>query len=213
MYFHSRAEAGQKLAAELVNYIPENCVVVALGRGAVLVGEPIAATLHSKLTLLIAEHVRLPGESMTFGTVTQDGSFTYNDQFSSGEIDEYYSEFHGYIDDQKREKFQKINRLLGGSGPMEVDLLRDKVLILVADGLKTGARLHAAKEFLKPIRTKRLIVVSPVASVQAVDAMHMLADELHCLSVTPNYISTNHYYDDNDVPTVEATLERIKNIT
>lgn len=212
MYFHSRVEAGQKLATELTHYTANDSVVVALNRGAVIVGEQIASTLGCKLTMLLTEGIKLPGEEATFGTVSEDGSFVYSDQFSSGEIDEYYSEFHGYIEDQKREKFQKINRLLGGDGLLDAAMLHDKIVILVADGLKTGLPLKAAEQFLKPMSIKRLVIAAPVASVQAVDAMHILADELHCLSVTPNYISTNHYYDVNDLPTRDEVLDKIKNI-
>lgn len=210
MYFHSRSEAGQKLAAELQHYQSENCVVVALSVGAVDVGEAIATNLGCNLVLLLSESIKLPGEHASIGTVTQDGSFVFNNEFSAGEIEEYYSEFHGYIEDQKREKFAHMNRLLGSDGFLEKSALRDKVIILVSDGLKTGIALTAASQFLKPIRVKKLVVVTPIASVQAVDRMHILADELHCLGVTENFISTKHYYDDNNLPTREAVLEKIR---
>ena len=103
------------------------------------------------------------------------------------------------------------NRLIGQGGLLDASMLRDHVVVLVADGLKTGTSLKTAQQFLKPIRIKRLVVAAPIASVQAVDAMHMIADELHCLSVTQNYITTNHYYDDNTVPGRDEVLEKIKN--
>lgn len=210
MYFHSRTEAGQKLATQLQNYFSDDVIVVALSEGAVIVGEEIARLLDCKLTMLLTENIKLPGEKASIGTVTQDGGFVYNNMFSTGEIEEYYSEFHGYIEDQKREKFAKINRLLGEGGLLEPDMLKDHVIILVSDGLKSGISLEAAKLYLKPIRYKKLIVATPVASVQAVDRMHILADELHCLNVTENFISTNHYYDDNNLPKQEQILEKIK---
>lgn len=210
MYFHSRVEAGQKLAAELLPYASQNCVVIALSDGAVTVGEQIAAALGCKLTMLLTESIKLPGERVDIGTVTQDGSFVYNNMFSTGEIEEYYGEFHSYIDDQKREKFAKMNRLLGGGGLLEDDMIKDHVVILVADGLRSGVSLLAAAQFLKPLRIKRLIIATPIASVPAVDRMHILADELHCLAVTENYINTNHYYDVNDLPGRDEILAKIK---
>jgi putative phosphoribosyl transferase len=184
MYFESRAQAGLKLAEELVaTYRYENCVVVALSDGAVQVGEQIAEALHCLLTMLLVEDIAIPGESLSFGGVSQTGTFTYNGEFSDGEIEEYTNEFHGYLEEQKREAFQKINRLIGDGGVIDHDMLRDHVVILVADGLDSGATLDVAIDFLKPIRIQRLIVATPVASVGAVDKLHMLADEQHILDV------------------------------
>ena len=213
MYFENRAQAGQLLASELMEkYRFDDCAVIALSDGAVMVGEPIAASLHCVLTLLLIEDIEVPGESVSFGGVSQDGAFTYNGMFSVGEIEQYTSEFHGYLEEQKRISFQKMNRLLGDGGLIDNDMLRDRVIILVSDGLDSGASLDVAVDFLKPIRTKRLVVVSPVATVQSVDKLHMLADELHILDVKDNYLGTNHYYNQNDIPSHEDTIAKINQI-
>ena len=213
MYFESRAEAGQKLAAELLEkYRYENCAVVALSDGAVLVGEQIATTLHCIITMLLIENIEVPGENASFGGVSENGGFTYNGMFSVGEIEEYTSEFHGYLEEQKREAFQKINRLLGDGGLINNDMLRDHTVILVSDGLDNGASIDVAVDFLKPIRVARLVIVAPVASVPAVDKLHMLADELHILDVKENYLGTDHYYTDNTIPSHEETVAKINKI-
>lgn len=212
MYFTSRAQAGELLAQQLSSYRYDDCVVVALSDGGVLVGEQIAAELHCILTMMLMEDIDVPGEGTLFGTVNQQGGFTYNQMFSTGEIEDYYGEFHGYLDDQKRQHFQHMNRLLGEGGLVKEDMLREHIVVLVSDGLSTGASLDAAMEFLKPIRIKRLIIAMPVVSVQAVDRMHVVADEIHVLSVTDNYVATDHYYDTNDIPTHEATIEKINQI-
>lgn len=213
MYFESRTQAGELLASQLIDkYRYENCVVVALSDGAVQVGEQIAASLHCILTLLLIEDIQVPGESMSFGGVSQSGGFTYNGMFSVGEIEEYTSEFHGYLEEQKREAFQKINRLLGDGGIIESEMLRDHVVILVADGLDSGASLDVAVDFLKSIRIQRLIVATPVASVQAADKLHVLADELHILDVKENFMGTDHYFERNDIPSHEDTIAKINKI-
>ena len=98
MYFESRGQAGQLLAGQLLEqYRYENCVVVALSDGAVLVGEQIAEALHCILTLLLVEDIQVPGENVSFGGVSQNGGFTYNGMFSAGEIEEYACEFQGYL--------------------------------------------------------------------------------------------------------------------
>jgi predicted phosphoribosyltransferase len=213
MYFESRTQAGQLLAAQLVEkYRYENCAVVALSDGAVLVGEQIASQLHCILTMLLVEDIQVPGENMSFGGVSQNGSFTYNGMFSAGEMEEYASEFHGYLEEQKREAFQRINRLLGDGGVIDSDMLRDHTVILVADGLDNGASLDVAVDFLKPIRIHKLVVATPIATVPAVDKLHMVADELHVLDVKENFMGIDHYYEQNDIPTHEETIAKINQI-
>lgn len=213
MYFESRIHAGAQLAARLFErYRYENCAVVALSDGAVLVGEQIAAQLHCVLTMLLVEDIEVPGESMSFGGVSQGGNFTYNSEFSAGEIDEYTSEFHGYLEDQKRQAFQRINRLIGDGGMIDHDMLRDRTIILVSDGFDDSTVLDVALDFLKPIRIHRLVIAAPVASEGAVDRLHVMADELHILDVKVNYFDTNHYYNVNEIPSHEDTVDKINKI-
>ena len=213
MYFESRAHAGQLLAVQLFeHYRYENCAVVALSTGGVLVGEQIAAQLHCILTMLITEEIEVPGESLSIGAVSQAGNFTYNSEFSSGEIEEYASEFHGYLEDQKRQAFSRINRLVGDGGVISQDMLRDRTVILVSDGFSDAAILSVALDYLKPIRTQKLVVVAPVATVPVVDKLHVIADELHILDVKENFMGVDHYYTDNTVPTREEAIAKINQI-
>lgn len=213
MYFESRAQAGKVLAEQLVGkYRYEDCAVVALSDGGVLVGEQIASALHCILTMLLIETVEVPGESMDFGAVSQSGAFTYNGMLSAGEVDEYTNEFHGYLEDQKREAFSRINRLLGDGGIINHEMLREHVIILVDDGLDNGAALDVAMDFLKPVKISKLIVASPVADVTVVDKLHIGADELHILDVKSNYLGTDHYYERNDIPSHEDTVAKINQI-
>lgn len=213
MYFENRMQAGQLLAGQLFEkYRYENCAVVALSDGGVVVGEEIAAQLHCALMMIVSESIDIPGEGMSFGGVSQSGGFTYNGELSSGEIYQYTSEFHGYLDEQKREAFQRINRLIGDGGTVDQDLLRDRVVVLVSDGFGDDASIDVALDFLKPIRTQKLVVVAPVATVPAVDRLHVMADELHILDVKANYLGVDHYYEDNTVPTHEETIAHINEI-
>jgi len=213
MYFHSRAEAGEQLARQLYEaYRYENIAVVALGDGGVAVGEPIAEQLHCILTLLVSENVDIPGEGQQFGAVSQTGNFTYNSDLAREELGEYMTEYHGYFEEQKREAFRKINRLIGDGGIIDRDLLQDHSIILVSDGLNDITLLDVALDFLKPVRVQKLIIAAPIASVGIVDRVHMTADELHILDVKENYLDTNHYYDQNDLPSHEDTIAKINQI-
>ncbi len=213
MYFENRIHAGQLLAAQLLErYRYENCVVLALSDGGVIVGEQIATQLHCLLTMLLVEGIEIPGESMSFGGISQAGDFTYNSDLSAGEAQEYTSEFHGYLEEKKREAFQRINRLLGDGGLVDHDMLRDHTIILVNDGFVDTGIIEVALDFLKPIRIKRLVIAAPIASEPAVDRLHVAADELHILDVKVNYLDTNHYYSENEIPTHEATVDKINKI-
>lgn len=213
MYFENRVQAGQILANQLFEqYRYENCAVVALGDGAVQVGEQIAESLHCILTMLLIEDIQIPGEGLSFGGISQTGEFTYNGSFSEGQISGYVSEYHGLLEEKKREAFQRINRLIGDGGVIDHDMLRDHTVILVSDGVDGGSDFDVALDFLKPIRIQRLVVATPVATVEAVDKLHMMADELHILDVKANFMGVNHYYDDNELPTHEETIAKINEI-
>lgn len=212
-YFHSRAEAGEQIARELLDkYRYENVAVVAIGDGGVAVGEPIAERLHCILTMLVTETVDVPGENQTFGAVSQSGQFTYNSNLTASELGEYNVEFHGYLEEQKRQAFHKINRLIGDGGIIDHALLQDHTIILVSDGLNEVTLLDVAIDFLKPVRIQRLIIAAPIASVDVVDKVHLTADELHILDVKDNYLDTDHYYDQNDLPSHEETIKKINQI-
>lgn len=213
MYFESRSQAGQYLAAALVKrYRYENCAVVALTTGGVLVGEQIAAQLHCPLMMLLSESIDIPGENAIIGAVADGGTFTYNSEFSSGELEEYTSEFHGYIDDKKREALSHINHLIGDGGVIDESLLKDRHIILVSDGFYDLSTITTALEFLKPIRTGKLIFAAPVATIPVVDRLHIAADELHILDVKPNFLGVDHYFEDNFVPSVEMIVSKISQI-
>lgn len=211
-YFKDRQAAGHILTEQLEKYRFENTIVIALSDGGVAVGEPIAAYLHCLLTLLLTEDVHIPGEPEPYGSVNQDGKLSYNGYYSVGEREGYYNEFHSFIDQQQREKFQKLNRLIGEGGVLSSQMVKDRVVVLVSDGLLNGSSLEAAMDFLKPIRTRKIIVVSPLATVAAVDRMHVLADELHVLAIDEDLLEINHYYEDNDLPSHEKIIKKINEI-
>ncbi len=213
MYFKSRSEAGKLLAATLTpKYRYENCAVVALSDGGVIIGAEIAKALHCVLTMLLTEEIKLPGEHNAMAVIDQDGKFTYNNMFSAGQLEEYTGEYHTYIEQEKRERLHNMNRLLGSGGLIKREFLYGHNVILVSDGLHSALSLDAAYEFLKPIKTEKIIVATPLASVLAVDRMHIIADEITCLNVVENFMNTNHYYDNNTLPPHAKIIQTIKDI-
>lgn len=213
MYFASRVQAGRMLAAQLVKkYRYENCAVLALNDGGVMVGAQIASQLHCVLTLLQSAEIMLPREPQAIAAITSSGSVTYNHSYSDSEITEITGENLGLIEQEKLRQMHDLNHLVGGGGTVNKELMKGHNVIMVSDGIKTGFAVDLAVEFLKPIAIEKLIIATPLASVQAVDRMHVQADDLYCLTVLPDYMDTNHYYDNQDIPDHETVLKTIENI-
>lgn len=201
------------LAAQLAKkYRYENCAVVALSDGGVVVGAEIAHQLHCVLTLLLSAEINLPREPTALAGITAGGEFAYNEQYSPGDIEELASEYRNLVEQEKLVRMHELNHLLGTGGTIDKNLLKGHNIILVSDGLKSGFALDLAYQFLKPIAMEKLIVAVPFASVRAVDRMHVMADDLYCLSVIEEYADTDHYYDKHDVPDHQTIVEIIEHI-
>ena len=212
-YFPSRSYAGNLLADQLEKkYRYEDCAVLALGDGAVMVGADVAKRLHCVLNMLLSAAIHLPRETEALATINNFGGVTFNDKYSPGELEELKAEFFNYIEQQKLEKKFEMNELLGDGGVLSADQLRNRNVIVVSDGLMSGFSMRAAADYLKPIKIQRMIMVTPFASVGAVDQMHILADELICLNVIEDIISIDHYYDDNTLPSHDAIIDILSRI-
>ena len=212
-YFANRTQAGDLIADQLEKtYRYENCAVLALSDGAVLVGAEIAKRLHCVINMLLSSAIQLPRELEVLASIDNFGGVTFNPTYSPGELEEIKAEYFSYIEQQKLQKLFEMNKLLGQGGVLNVDQLRGQNVIVVSDGLSNGFSMRAAADFLKPIKMQRLIMVTPFASVPAVDQMHMLADEIVCLNVIEDIISIDHYYDDNTMPSHENVVRVLEDI-
>lgn len=213
MYFASRTAAGKTLADQIAKrYQGESCAVVALSDGGVMVGAQIAVELKALLSMLLVQPIELPREGTPIGGIAEDGSFAYNGLYSPGEIEELVEEYRGYIEQEKENRLSEMHRLLGGKGLIRKELLENKIVILASDGLSSGFSLDVAMEFLKPVKYKKLVIATPLASVRAVDRMHVLGDDIYCLNVLEDFMVVDHYYDTKDVPSHEVIIKTIESV-
>lgn len=214
MYFKSRQVAGDELANILFHpYGRSKSIILALGPGSVLVAEPIAKRLQIPLRLLAFKKVELPGlyhESV--GTVGQSGEFIYSSKLSEGEKNDIYAEFHGHIDSESTSAVHEINQELGTEGFIDKEELKGKNILIVSDGLKDPEQLDVVVSFLKPIDCQRIVGITPIASLNAIDRLHIVCDEIRILSPKENYLDTDHYYEDNSVPDNNSLQEKINKI-
>jgi len=213
MYFASRVQAGRMLASQLYDkYRYENCAVLALNDGGVVIGSQIAVKLHCSINLLMMSEIILPRENKAVAGITSSGELMYNSEYSSGQIEEYKRDYFNLIEQEKLSKMRDMNRLVGMGGTVKKSLLRGHHVIIVSDGLENGFQLDLAAEFLKPIKVESLVVAVPFASVKAVDRMHVLANDLYCMNVVSDYISADHYYDQKKLPPHKDIIETIEKI-
>jgi predicted phosphoribosyltransferase len=202
------------MLAELIapEYKDKPCAVVALSEGGVMVAAQIALKLNAVLAMLLVETIDLPAEIQPIGAINEKGAFAYNGVYSAGEIEELLMDYRGYLEDQKRNGLHNLHSLLGKARGLRTELLKNKHVFLVSDGFNTGLSLDIALEFLKAVPYKELIVVSPIASPEAVDRMHVSSDRIFCLSVVDNYIATDHYYSHKDVPRREDVVKIVEEV-
>lgn len=212
-YFASRMQAGRMLATRIKKkYGDEPCAVVAMSDGGVMVGVQIAVELQCVLTMLLVDEIQLPRELVSIAGISQDGTFTYNHNYAESEIQELVTEFHGVIEQEKLEKLHRMHALMGGEELINRDLLRHKNVILVSDGIANSFQLDLAMDYLKPIAMKKLIVATPMATTNAVDRMHIMADDIICLSVPENFMDVDHYYDTQDVPSHDVVIKSVAQV-
>lgn len=200
-YFKSRLQAAIILAKKLDKYRYEDTIILALSEGGVLIGAEIARQLHSLIALLLTKDVFLPDGRTLVGVVNETGGFIYNNAFSTGEIEEFESEYRNNIETAKMQALHQLHIVLGQGGQISSNYFRNRIVIVVSDGALNGMSFKMAYHYLKGINVKKIIMVSPVASVKAIDTMHVMADELICLSVVEDEVfDVDHYYEDNILP-------------
>jgi len=213
-YFEDRKQAGKLLAEKMkkssASYV--NPAVLALNEGGAVIGAELAKTLHASMYILSTEDVNLPGEGAPVGIASSAGNFLYNSAYSTGQMDELKGDYRQVIDQERYRAFQTLNRIIGKDGIIHKELLKRHEIIMVSDGLKDPLKLEVAVDYLKPIASRKMVIATPIATVAVIDKMHLLADEIYCLGVIDNYLTTHHYYQNNDIPDHATVVEMMRNI-
>ncbi|MDB5178074.1 MAG: hypothetical protein JWN01_17 [Patescibacteria group bacterium] len=213
MYFHDRAEAGDKLADELMEYRWENTAVLALSPGGVVVGEQIARRLHCTLSLLLTSRITAPGdESLVIGTIDQTGVFTYNSMIATGEMEEYMQDMRNYVEEQKLRHMYEMATVVGEHGLTDPAQLAGRNVIIATDGVKNGLSFDAALHYLEHIKVEKTIAAVPVGPGEVIERLHGRVDEMHYLYIPESFFTVSHYYTDEDKIEPDSVMERIDNV-
>lgn len=213
MYFHDRAQAGDKLADELMEYRYENTVVLALSPGGVAVGEQIARRLHTSLTLLLTARISAPGdEALVIGQIDQSGLFTYNSMIPAGEMEEYLEDVRGFLEEQKLKELYRMSSVVGDHGLADPGQVEGRNVIIATDGVKNGLSFDAAMHFMRRLHVEKTIAAIPVGPSEVIERIGQIVDEMHYLYIPSNFLRVSHYYTDEEEIDPNTVMDRINNV-
>lgn len=199
VYFKNRVEAGQQIAQELAaSKHKDAAAVVSLSTDAALVAFQITQYLQCSLHLYLSQDVVVPG-GLHVGSVNQEGAFNYGSDLGNGYIDYYYQEFHGYIDDETRINFSKLNRELGNREVLRKDLLRGRDIYLVVDCLETTTTLDSFLSFVKTFKVGKIIICAPLVMAQDMSHIQKISDKYFVSGTVSFFYGVDHYFEDNTV--------------
>jgi len=206
--FRDREDAGRQLAQRLGRYRLERPIVLALPRGGVPLAYQVAEALAAPLDVLPVRKLGCPGRSeIGIGAIALDGEPIWDWQamrtLRVSEVD------LAQIEAGERLELERQRRLFRGDRPMPD--LRGRTVIIVDDGLATGATARAAIQAVRSLGAKRLVLAVPVGAPDAVAALWQQVDDLVCLVCPAPFIAVGLWYRDfGPVPdaTVITLLER-----
>jgi putative phosphoribosyl transferase len=182
MYFRNRTEAGHLLARLLEPHKDrDDVLVLALPRGGVPVGYQVAAALKAPLDVFIVRKLGAPDhEELAMGAIASGGVRILNDDvIRQLDISPMAIESATEREQQELERREQLYR--GNRLPASI---RDRVIIVVDDGLATGSTMKAALEAIRLQQPSRLIVAVPTAPSETCEELRKYADEVIC-ALTP----------------------------
>jgi putative phosphoribosyl transferase len=207
--FADRAEAGSRLAKQLAAYAGRpDVVVLALPRGGLPVAEPVAAALGAPLDVLVVRKLGVPGhEELAMGAIVSGGGRVLNESVLQ-QLDIPDVVIDTVAAREEREMARREHAYRGDRPPIEFG---GKTVIIVDDGLATGATMRAAVAGVRQRRPARIVVAIPVAAADACAALRREADEVICVAAPESFFAVGQWYDDFSQTTdaeVHAILSR-----
>lgn len=192
--FKNRTEAGQVLG-ELVSraLLDANARVLALPRGGVPVGLEVARALHAKLDVFVVRKLGLPGhEELAIGAIASGGVQVLNQDLVAelGVPQELINRLAA------REEHELVRREQLYRGNRPAVPVQDCTVVLVDDGLATGATMKAATKALRAKNPREIVVAVPVASEEACEDLRRLADKVICAETPEPFVAVGSWYQD-----------------
>ncbi|EJM87705.1 MULTISPECIES: phosphoribosyltransferase [unclassified Pseudomonas] len=189
-----RADAGRRLVAPLLKYAHRpDVIVLALPRGGVPVAYEVATALDVRLDLMLVRKLGVPThQELAMGAIASGGIQILNEYtLRAHPIDQ--AAFDAVVARETRELLRREQVYRGTRAPVQ---LKDQVVILIDDGLATGASMRAAIHAVRAQAPARIVVAVPVAPVETAEALRGEVDELVCPITADWFMSIGHWYVD-----------------
>jgi len=191
--FRDRSEAG-RLLGERVKYLKsEQPIVLALARGGVPVAFEVAQALHGPLDVLVVRKLGVPFHpEVAFGAIGEDDTQVLNTKL----VQRLGISREGITAVARRERAELLRRVAlyrGNRAPLE---LVGRTVMIVDDGLATGATARVAVEVARARGAKRIIIAVPVSAPEAAAELGRLADEVISLQVPTQFQAVGEWYED-----------------
>jgi len=203
--FRNRYDAGRRLAANLRRYAGrDDVVVLALPRGGVPVGYEVGRALGAQLDVFGVRKLGVPGrEELAMGAIASGGVRVVNeDVVQALQIPPSMIEEVAEVERRELERRESAYR----DGRPRPDV-RDKVVILVDDGLATGASMRAAVAALRKLRPSRIVVAVPVGARETCAELATEADEAVCAVMPEPFVAVGAWYENFDQTTDDEVRE------
>ncbi|MBI5671468.1 MAG: phosphoribosyltransferase [Chloroflexi bacterium] len=208
MQFADRSEAGRYLATKLARYANRpDVLVLALPRGGVPVAYEVARALHVPLDIFVVRKLGLPGhEEMAMGAIASGGVQVLNPdvvqqfQISTAEIERAAA-----VEQAELERREALYR---GNRPRPA--IQGKTVILVDDGLATGASMRAAVTALKRLNPAEIVVAVPAAARSTCEDFEDEVDEVVCAITPEPFFAVGLWYEDFSQTTDEEVRELLE---
>lgn len=189
MIFQNRAEAGERLVNRLVGEMKGKGLVLGIPRGGVVAAKAVAEKLDWPLGVVVTKKIGFPGnEELAMGAVAEKGKPVW---------DEKMCQRYGVSQAQRQAELRKakkkvegyIKKFRQGKGLS----LKDKLVIVVDDGIATGRTVEAAIKYLQG-KVKKIVLAVPVCALDTAERLKPMVDEFVCLHTTANFMAVGQFY-------------------
>ena len=191
--FSDRVDAGKRLASTLRDYAGRDAIVLAIPRGGVVVGYEVAHTLQLQLDIIVPRKIGAPqNPELAIGAVTEDGSIMLDQR-----LIEYLRVPNSYIEKEcKRQRLEIKRRLKLYRGDIPYPNLKGRDVIIVDDGIATGATIKAALTSIRKKDPKLIVIATPVAPPSTIKELKRDADHVVCISTPEHFFAIGQFYRD-----------------
>ncbi len=193
--FHDRHDAGKILAKKLLQFHDNlsDALILGLPRGGVVVAYEVANALNAELDVFVVRKLGTPLQpELAMGAIAEDGMLLLNDA-----VVRYLSIPQETIEETAKKELVELHRrekLYRNSRPAPI--IANRTIIVVDDGLATGASMKVAVRALKRKKPSKLIVAAPVGAPSSCMDMQDEADEVICLKTPENFMAVGSWFEE-----------------